>query len=162
MPSLDLKQKIIAIVVAVGIILILIFQQGLYSNEAPVLDTQSSPTPTPTPTQESSLDVEPRILSTNPSPLEEAILLPSQGFIEINLNQPLVNGPEFKIRFDPQIEYKTELVNQNKTAKIVFTKPLGLNQSYTLFILPESKFESGKKLPGETVYHFRTIAYRGI
>ncbi|KKR80369.1 MAG: hypothetical protein UU73_C0002G0109 [Candidatus Daviesbacteria bacterium GW2011_GWA1_41_61] len=156
MSNLTFKQKIIAIVTTVGIILILIFQQGLYSKEAPVLDTQTSPTPT------IETSAEPKILSTNPSPLEEAVFVPTQEFIEINLNQSLVNGPEFKIKFEPQIEYKTELTNQKKTAKIIFTKPLKLGQSYTLFISPDTKFEEGNRLSGEVVYHFRTIEYRGI
>lgn len=106
-----------------------------------------------------------KILSTNPSPLEDATILPT-GFIEITLNKPVVTS-EFKHRFDPELEHEVEVINginssYGKTFKLHFKKPLQLGSGYTLFILPNTHTEDGLKLDKEIIYHFKTIGYRGV
>lgn len=151
MNNLSLKQKIIGLIALIGTILILIFQRGIYSKEA-------SPTPQPVvKTQSEQIE----ITSTNPSPLNEATI-PDAKKIELTFNYPVQNPDEFRVKFDPKTDIKIELSSDRKTAKIIFNKPLQLGTGYTLFILPETKFDSKGNLGREIIYHFRTINYNGI
>lgn len=97
------------------------------------------------------------IISTSPSPLDGATILPGQD-ITINFNKPLENAGQLKIRFDPAIDYQVKLSNDRKTATI--TAPFELGKSYTLFILGESKFDGALRLGGDKVFHFKTIDFK--
>ncbi len=106
-----------------------------------------------------------KIISTNPSPLEDATILPT-GSIDITLNKPVVIS-EFKHRFDPELEHEVEVISginssYGQTFRISFKKPLQLGSGYTLFILPNTHTEDGLKLDKEIIYHFKTIGYRGV
>ncbi len=155
MPNLDLKQKIMIIIAIVGTILILIFQRGFAPS-----DNQVDPV-----TQEvknEAVSSEPKVISTIPSPLEEAIVLPSQA-VEITFNLALENVGEFKYRIEPKPEHKIELSNDRKTVKIIPVKPFPLGSTYTLFITSaETKFDGKKRLSGDITYHFKTVEYHGI
>lgn len=158
----NLKRKIIWIILVIGALLILIFQRGLYSrsdltnNTAP--DAKSS-----VPAQSSNQEI--KIISTNPDPLEEAVILPTQT-IEITFNIPLENKGEFKNKIEPLLnplsDYEIKLSDDRKTAKIIPTIPFKLGTTFTLFILPASKFDGKRQLGKEIIYHFKTIEYRGI
>jgi len=151
----NLKQSLIVIVAIIGSILILIFQQGLYSKDktTPLPSTQNQAKPIQTDT--------PEVISTNPSPLEENIVSPTQN-IEITFNLQIENQGEFKNKIETFTDYKIELSQDRKTAKIVPLKPFKLGTSYTLFILPDTKFDGSKKLNREIIYHFKTINYQGV
>lgn len=154
MNNLSLKQKIIIIIAAVGAALIFIFQRGLYSKpaaEKPV-DTQKN-------TAQSS--EEPKLIFTNPTPLEGSTILPTQS-VQITFNIPLENVGEFKHRLEPKTPYEAKLSDDKKTVTITPTKPLKLGSGYTLFIDQLSKFEGGKRLNGGIDIHFRTIEYKGV
>lgn len=151
MTNLTLKQKIIGLIVAVGIALIAIFQQGLGGK---------SPAITPKLLDDSQTQ-EIKIISTNPSPLEETTILPTQT-IEITFNQPLENAPEFRTIMDPKADYKIELSDDRKTAKIIPNKPYVLGGGYTLHILGNTKFEGKRELNREEIFHFKTISYSGV
>lgn len=146
MPNLSLKQKIIAIVTVIGLILIYIFQRGLYGSSPQALQVKNEG---------------PQVVSTKPSPLDQTVLLPSQP-VEITFNYPLQNTGEFKNRIEPKIDYKVELSSDRKTAKIIFLKPMDLGQGYTLFVLPDTKFDGAGNLGQDLVFHFKTISYKGI
>lgn len=103
----------------------------------------------------------PRIVSTKPDPLEGAVIR-ANDVIEITFSQPLENDPEFRRRFDPEIEYKLELSSDKKVVKLIPLKPYELGTTYTLFILPDTKFVGGGRLDGEKTFHFSTIKYRGV
>lgn len=135
-----------AIVAAVGLLLIYIFQQGLAGKA---------------PESQNAEEENPRIVSTSPAPLDQTVLLPTQSF-EITFNLPLQNNGEFKNRIEPDLEYKVELSSDRKTARITPLKPLALGQGYTLFILPDTKFDGAKNLNQELIFHFKTISYKGI
>lgn len=154
----DLKKKIIIIIALMGGLLILIFQQGLYSKEQPIYQ---EPTKSLTINNSVTPSDEPQLLSTNPAPLEEAIVFPTQ-VIELNFNSPLVNEPELKLKIEPKVDYKIELTNKKMTAKIIPTTPYQMGGSFTLFVLPETKFDNGKTLSKDYIYHFKTIQYRGV
>jgi len=115
-----------------------------------------SPLPSPSPASE-----KPRVVSTNPSPLDGTIIAADQK-IEITFSHPLENAPELKLRIEPKLDYKVELSADRKTAKIVPDGSYDLGTSYTIFIMPDSKFDGGGRLEGEKVFHFQTIRYRGI
>ncbi len=103
----------------------------------------------------------PKIISTKPDPLENAIVA-ANDTIEITFNRPLENAGEFKVRIDPKIEFKLELSADRKTAKIMPAKPYDLGATYTLFIGPDTKFDGIGRWGEEKIYHFRTIQYRGV
>lgn len=106
-------------------------------------------------------DDSPRILSTKPDPLEEAIVGANET-IEITFNRSLENVGEFKLRIEPKIEYKLELSQDRKTAKIIPLKPYELGSTYTLFIGTDTKFDGVGAWGQEKIYHFKTIKYRGV
>lgn len=156
--NLDFKKKIMIAVALLGALLILIFQRGLYSQ-----DSQSSK---PQQTQDKEIqdeetDEEIKIISTNPSPLDNTIILPTQT-VEITFNYPLQNIGEFKNKIDPKADYKVKLSDDRKTVKISPAKNWGLGTTYTLFILPDTKFDDKGNLNKDFIYHFRTIEYKGI
>lgn len=103
----------------------------------------------------------PKIVSTKPEPLEEAII-PASEVVEITFNRPLENVGEFKVRIDPKIDYKVELSSDRKTAKILPEKPYNLGTTYTLFIGTETKFDGVGRWGEEKIFHFRTIKYTGV
>ncbi len=103
----------------------------------------------------------PEIVSTKPDPLDETII-PADQIIEISFNRPLQNVPEFKVKFEPKIDFKVELSSDRKTAKITPAKPFGLGSEYTLSIAPDTKFDGVGNWGMDKSFHFRTIKYRGI
>lgn len=119
--------------------------------------TPLSPTPPPQDQQNES----PKIVSTKPEPLEEAIIAASE-VIEITFNRPLENVGEFKLRIEPKVDVKVELSSDRKTAKIKPVKAYELGAGYTVFIGTETKFDGVGRWGEEKIFHFRTIKYRGI
>ncbi len=103
----------------------------------------------------------PKIVSTKPDPLEDTVIASTET-VEITFNMSLQNSAELKLRMEPEMDYKVELSGDRKTAKIIPAKPYQLGTTYTLFIGPESKFDGVGRWGEEKIYHFRTIAYRGV
>ncbi len=106
-----------------------------------------------------------KIISTNPHPLDEATILPTQN-IEFTFNKPLFRS-QFKHKFDPDIEHEVEVIDGRdkefgQTFKIVFKKPLELGLGYALFVFTNTKTEGGLFLDKEYVFHFQTIKYKGF
>lgn len=106
-------------------------------------------------------DDKPQIVATKPEPLEEAIITASE-VVEITFNRPLENVGEFKVRIEPEIDYKVELSSDRKKAKIIPAKPYNLGTTYTLFIGTETKFDGVGRWGEEKIYHFKTIKYTGV
>lgn len=159
MNNLSLKQKIIGIIAVIGTILILIFQRGFSSNPTASPDSIGASLETQSPKQIQT-DT-PEIVSTNPSPLDEAVLWGMQP-VEITFNMPLENLPELKYKLEPQSDIKVELSNDKKTVRFIPTKTLPLGQGYTLFISGAAKFEGQKTLGKDYTFHFKTIEYKGV
>ena len=154
MTNLTLKQKIIITVTILGTALILIFQRGFYSKPAAV----DTPVKQEAPLAEENA----RIISTTPSALDNAIVLPTQ-IIEITFNLPLQNPDELKHKLEPKVGYKIKLSDDRKTAKIIPQPTFNLGTEYTLNIQTnETKFDGGKKLERDYIYHFKTIEYKGV
>lgn len=103
----------------------------------------------------------PKIISTKPDPLEESIIGASE-VVEITFNRSLENKGEFKLRIEPKVEYKIELTQDRKTAKIIPLAPYALGTTYTIFIGPDSKFDGVGEWRQEKIFHFKTIRYRGV
>jgi hypothetical protein len=154
MNNLSLKQKIIGIITVIGIILILIFQGGLYSKSTASVEKLEDKTTT---TQSEN----PEVASTNPSPLEKAIIWGMQP-IEITFNLPIENIPELKYKLEPEADMKVELLNDKKTIRFTPNKPLPLGVSFTLTIPSEAKFDGKKTLGQDYQVHFKTIEYKGV
>lgn len=111
----------------------------------------------PSPTQSDS----PKILSTKPNPLEEAVL-GANDTVEITFNRSLQNSAEFRVRIEPKIDFKIELSSDRKTAKIIPLKLYELGTTYTLFIGTDTKFDGVGAWGQEKIFHFKTIRYRGV
>ena len=150
------KNRIIILLIAVGITLIVISGRLLYPKPS-ITHTQ----PQTQTTQASSQNEKPKIISTNPNPLDQAIISSDQQ-IEIVFNRPLENVGEFKSRIEPKIDYKVELSSDRKTAKIIQEEPYELGVGYTMFITGDTKFEGLGPWGEEKTFHFQTIKYRGI
>lgn len=148
--SIKKAAVLIIVVLFLGFILSKNYQQK------PTLSTSSEPKKAVV-----SENKKPKIVSTKPDPLEEAVVS-AADIIEITFNRPLENVGEFKNRIEPKIDYKVELSGDRKTAKIIPVKPLELGLSYTLFIGTETKFDGVGRWGEEKIFHFRTIKYRGI
>lgn len=142
--------------------LVMIMIIGLAGIGVNLVMRQKSPSaPASTATPQPSQTDQPQIVSTKPDPLEQTIISTSE-IVEITFNKPLENAGEFKSRLDPKINYKVELSSDRKTAKIIPEKPYQLGTTYTLFILPDSKFDGGGRLEAELIFHYNTVRYRGI
>lgn len=156
MNYLNIKQKFVVLLIIIGATLTFIYLRG-NNNKTDSPSVQNS--------QEShqviSPNDKPKIVSTKPEPLEEAIISASE-VIEITFNRPLENVGEFKVRIDPKIDFKVELSGDRKTARIIAIQPYNLGQTYTLFIGTETKFDGVGRWGEEKIFHFRTIKYRGI
>ena len=121
----------------------------------------SKPSVKPEPNSSSSQEQLPKIVSTKPDPLENAIIGANE-IIEISFNRPLENVGEFKSRLEPKIDYKVELSPDRKTARIIPNKPYELGASFTIFIGPDTKFDGVGAWGQEKIYHFKTIKYTGV
>lgn len=143
--------KVIILIVAVVTILALFkgLPQALLSTVIP---------PSPTPSQSGQ---EPRVVATNPSNLDYAVILPTQT-VEITFNLPIENEGEFKNSLEPKVDYIIKLSEDRKTAKIVPVTPFTLGTTFTLFIKPDTKFDGHKTLGHDIYYHFQTVAYKGV
>lgn len=150
MSNLSLKTKIIGIIVALGLILIAIFQAGLYT---PSQRKVSEPAA-------SLQNQKAEVVSTNPASLDGATILPTQA-VEITFNKPLVNDPA-RITLEPQVKYRTELSSDHKTLKVIPTDAYKLGQSYTLTIKDGYSFDTGEKLESDRTFHFQTVSYNGV
>lgn len=154
MNSLSLKQKIIALIIMIGTILILIFQRGFSGS------TAVEKVPIEAQQVKAQTD-KPELISTNPVSLNESIIWAQQP-IEFNFNLSLENAPEFKFKIEPNYENKTELLNDKKTIRITPTKPLPLGTTFTLTVLKDTKFENKKFMDKDYTFHFKTIEYKGV
>jgi hypothetical protein len=145
-----IRNKLIIGIIAIGLLLIALFYRGLYSpaaSEIPITQSESTPKVV--------------VVSTDPSPLEDKIILPTQKIV-ITLNHPLVNEPEFRHRFEPEVEHVVKLSDDKKTVTITPKTSWNLGTTYTLLIQPLAKFEDGATLEGDIIYHFKTIEYKGV
>lgn len=150
------KNKIIAAVIGLGLILIAIFKFGF----------GGSPVSLPSATQTSQSGPEgPAIISSEPPELfikKPLIISPSQ-VLKLNFSVPLQNGPETKIVLDPPADVQIELTNDNKTAVITPKSPYKLGQGYAIFVKRDTKLkEEGKILGQDYDLHFNIINYSGI
>ncbi|TSC87837.1 MAG: Uncharacterized protein G01um10147_340 [Microgenomates group bacterium Gr01-1014_7] len=148
-----MKQKTTIILTILIIIFIMVITVIL---QKPGAAPQPENTPPP-----QTQDDKPRIVSTKPDPLEEAIVSATQT-IEITFNRPLENKGEFKLRIEPKIDFNIELSSDRKTAKIIPLKPYELGQTYTLFIGTETKFDGLGRWGEEKIFHIKTVQYRGV
>lgn len=144
------------IIIAITVITVMI---GITLKNSSSKDTSNQPNLTPAP--QAQQNDSPRIISTKPEPLEEAIISADE-VIEISFNRPLENVGEFKVRIEPEVDFTVELSGDRKTAKIIPAKAYELGVTYTLFIGTETKFDGVGRWGEEKIFHFRTVKYRGV
>ena len=155
--TLSLKQKLIAAIIATGLILIAIFKFGLGEIGIPVVNND------PKSAEEDSSN--PALISSDPPQLyiKEPLIISPNQVLKLNFSVPLQNGPETKLVLDPPHEINIELTNDNKTAVITPKVPYKLGQGYAIFIKPDTKLrEEGKTLGKDYDLHFNVINYSGI
>ena len=150
-----MSKKTILIVIA----LLILISGGFYIYKQ--RDDSQQPVGDPQKTQAQSDSNWPEIISTNPSPLTDAIILPDQT-IELTFNTPLIDQYETRTVIEPKIEYKMEFSSDKKTLKIVPLEPYKGNTGYMLHINSETKFQNGKDFGRRQTYGFRTLDYKGI
>ena len=169
---LNSKNKLVLMVTTVGLILIYIFGQGFGSESLNSLGltNRSSKSGSSSASTDNNSQKKPEVISSSPLFGEDPIvILPSQ-VIEITFNVPFENTGEVKYRLDPPIsDLKVELSSDRMTVKFTPLTPLKLGTTYTLSILPDSKFNinPGKQetkivLDHNFDFHFKTLEYRGI
>ncbi len=106
------------------------------------------------------------LLKTDPDPLDEATILPTQSII-ITFNK-IIPKSEFKFKFDPEIKdieveaQGGKIPTEGSIMKINFKKPLQLGGGYSLSITNSTRTNDGQKLDREYNYHFKTIGYNGV
>lgn len=150
-----MKLKLILIILVVIGVVFLIWKVFLTPKTTqPVNRTQSYPN------QIKESDP-PEIISTKPEPLDHAIISTNE-VVEITFNRPLQNVGEFKVKMEPKIEFKIELSQDRKTAKIKTAKPYELGAGYTLSIGPDTKFDGMGDWGKDQTFQFRTIKYSGV
>ena len=150
----SLKAKLIALAVAIGLILIAIFQFGLGKTPIPVVNNETQTNPS-----------DPSVISSDPKELyiKEPLVVSPNQVLTINFNVPLLNGPETKITLEPKHDIEVKLSDDYKSAIITPKTPYKLGQGYTVFISREAKLrDEGKTLGKEYDFHFNVINYSGI
>lgn len=145
-----MRRKAIILITVITIIILII-----------IISTKKNSSPPSAPVAQTQQNESPKIVSTKPDPLEEAIVSASD-VIEITFNRPLENVGEFKVRIDPKVDFKVELSGDRKTAKIIPIKAYELGSGYTLFIGTETKFDGVGRWGEDKIFHFKTIKYRGV
>lgn len=141
------KIIIFGMVILLGFIFLKYFQKIEQNNPSTSINISTSDTP--------------KILSTNPDPLDNSVI-PAVSFIRITFNKPLQNPGEFKVRMIPEIKFSKALSDDKKTGIINFEKSLDLGMSYTLIIGSDTKFEGAGNWNQEKQFHFSTVSYKGV
>lgn len=154
MPSMNkfVRNPLAWLVLALGLILIAIFNKGIYSSELPMAQEESIE-------QSTNQEQKPVLVSSNPA--DFATIGPAQT-IELTFNQPLENKGELKLNVEPVFEYDVELSDDRKTAKIIPKTPFPAGAAYTIFIKSDTKFDGQKKLEHEEIIHFKTVNHSGV
>ena len=147
-----LKKKIITAVVIVGALLMAFFALGFGGKQVPANQPNGL-------SQNQSQN--PHVVSTNPSPLENTTIVPTQP-IEVTFSHPIENTGEIKYRLEPNTDITLTLSDDRKTLKIVPKSSFELGQGYTLFIQQDTKFDEGKRQDSDAIFHFTTIPYKGV
>lgn len=147
-----IKNKIITAVVIIGVLLMAIFALGFGSKQTTVNQPNGL---------ETTQTTNPKVLSTNPSPLENTTIVPTQ-IIEVTFSHPIENAGEVKYRLDPIAEVVVTLSDDRKTVKFTPKSFFELGQGYTLFIMQDTKFDQDKRQDGDAIFHFKTIPYTGV
>lgn len=145
------KSKLIWVVTSVILIALAIKIFGNHPYSA-----SPSPQPSSTPQPQS-----PQIVSVLPSPLDGAIILPTQS-ISVTFSEAFLTAGGFKYTLEPNIDHKISISGDAKTMTITPNKPYDFNQSYTLHISSDTTFDNGKKLGSDKDFHFRIINYSGV
>lgn len=156
--NLSLRTKIIALIIALGLVLIAIFKFGFGGDSIPVVNNDSKPV-------QQVDNGEPALISSEPPELFEKkpMIFTQDQVIKLNFNVPLQNGPETKLIFDPPADVEIKLSDDSKTAIITPKKPYKLGQGYTLFIKADTKLQEANKTLGKDYdMHFNVINYSGI
>ena len=151
-----MKKLLLVSIVIFAIAALLIVKATQTSNQNQPEPEQTDPTPVANPNDP------PKLISTNPDLFEDNPIIPTNIPLEINFNRGLENEGEFKLRIEPKVEFKINLINDRKTAVITFPKPLDLGTGYTIFIGPDTKFTGVGDWREEKIFHFRTIPYKGV
>lgn len=157
---LQRKKLIIGAIITMIIItsgIVLIRKTGRETNS---VNTTASVQPSPVISEKDP----PQIISTKPDSLinTDDTIVSADEIIEITFNRSLENEGEFKVRIEPKTDFKIEMANGRKTAKIIPLAPYTLGSTYTLFIGPETKFDGVGRWGEEKILHFRTVRYRGV
>src|SRR5581483_11473106 len=117
---MSLKQKIVAIVIALGLILIGIFTFGLYPK------TVSAPISESHPTQAQPDNSGVKVVGGNISTNQVSTISPTQD-LEVTFNKPMVQD-NTRISIDPRVGYRTELSSDHHTIKIIPDKSFDLGK----------------------------------
>lgn len=155
-----LKYKIIAFIIALGLILIAIFQGGFYLAKKEVIPSGQNVSENTAPALSESS--EPQIISVKPEKLNGSTVPPTQ-VIEITFNQSTQGfDPKVHIQFEPKVEFVVEQSNESKTITIKPEKLYAVGTEYKLKVMGNLEFTGKKKLGADKEYTFKTIEYRGI
>lgn len=145
--------------IILSVFLVLAF--GFFFLNNSIQKSPQQPAAESTPTPSVSENDPPQIISTKPNPLEEAIVSANE-VLEFTFNRALENEGELKIKTEPKNEYKIQLSQDRKTAKVTPINPFELGATYTLTIGRDTKFQGIGEWKQEKMYHFKTIKYRGV
>ncbi|MDO8429683.1 MAG: hypothetical protein Q7S88_03575, partial [Candidatus Daviesbacteria bacterium] len=111
-----MNKKLLVIILVLGVLTLLVLW-SFYKPTIPGFGTQTKNDSS----SQTSESKDPEVVSTIPSPLSGATILPTQ-IIEITFNKALHNKGEFKNKIEPKVEYEIQLSGDRKTAKIIPTK----------------------------------------
>lgn len=150
----NLKQKIIGLVIFLGVVLIALFNGSLSRKVLPFNNFGVNQN------IQSLSDEKPRLLSTKPE--NHGVISPTES-IELTFNKPIENAGELKFKIDPTADVKVVLSDDRKTAKFVPNTPYLLGQSYRILIFNDfTKFDNKERLDSGIEFDFNTIPYNGV
>ncbi len=149
----SLKTALIPFLIAIGLILIAIFNFGLNGTPVPIVnnETQSS--------------TEPAIISSDPPQIykKEKLIVAPDKVITLNFSTQLLNAPETKVTIKPEHDVDIKLSDDYKSIIITPKAPYKLGEEYTILVSREAKLrEEGKILGKDYNFNFNIINYSGI
>lgn len=152
-----INKRLLTVIIICILGVLFFFAKDFFTQQTPIPDKTSNDTQSNKPIPENQVGV----ISTQPSPLEEATILMSQP-VEITFNKPIENIGELKHRVEPEFAYDLKLSQDRKTVILSPKEFYPLGTLITLHISVETKFDGGFRLDSNLIYHFKTIKYRGV
>lgn len=157
------REKIIAVVVALGLALIAFFSTGFYKQQKQSTISTSA-VDTTSASNKLKADSGGKIISVSPDNLLEGTVLPTQ-IIKIGFGQQIEGfDPNYHVIIEPSADVEVVLLGDGKTIEIRPKPTFAVGTGYSITLRNNMKFKSSgdERLGNDIRIEFKTLNYRGV